>query len=792
MNLQKKSLYISGWIIGASLFLLLGIIGVIVLRGFGAVEYQDARESVFRARQAIESFVDDISVVTIDWAHRRESRNFLKHSDREILEEGLTPATLARLNFNVCLMTDREGRVVHAIGYDSASNTQVPVPPELLEGGWHRSPFTDFSASCRWENAMGELGAKSNAGHEEDQVFHGLGGQRAAREVRVGLVSLPDGVMALSAAPIREADPSKEPQGTIFFGKWFDGLFLQKMSRSAHARLDFVRWQKALGEKGLSRVVQELATSGRSVEVRPIDASKMLASFALEDYAGQPVLLGTVRMARPIHAQALDSLCYISIAFLAVGVVCLGVVFFVIRRVVLKKLMRLASNVRKIGWRDLSDEHSVIEPGDDEISELSREISNMLDRIFTYQQQLDITSRMAEEANQAKSNFLANMSHEIRTPMTAILGFLDLLVQEENPQERESIIWIIRQNGQHLLDLINDILDLSSIESEKIQVQLTMFELIPFLDELFETMLPEAERKGLHFTLKNEGEIPSLIQSDPFRLKQILINLINNALKFTDQGEVNIVVRTEPTQFGRHLAFDIHDTGVGIDEEDRDKLFRPFTQVDVSATREYGGSGLGLSISRRLAELLGGSLTFESAPGEGSVFTVTIDPGICEGVVTELEESENHHPLLPVSTDQGDTGDRYLPVGTRILVAEDFPPNQSLIEKQLLRAGADVICADDGKMTLKRYYEEQERGTPVDLILMDMQMPVMNGFAATRQIRTEDDQIPIVALTARALSTSRQECLACGCSDYVSKPIDWEELFLVINQLLAAHAPETT
>ncbi len=384
----------------------------------------------------------------------------------------------------------------------------------------------------------------------------------------------------------------------------------------------------------------------------------------------------------------------------------------------------------------------------------------------------------AEAANQAKSEFLANMSHEIRTPMTAIIGYTDLLLDESDlskaPKQRVEAVETIKRNGDYLLELINDILDLSKIEAGMLEVEQIDCSPHEIVSDVASLMKVRAVAKGIPLEVQCEGRLPETIKSDPTRLRQILINVVGNAIKFTEVGSVRIVVRLlngpdeEP-----QLRFDVIDTGVGIAEDQTEKLFLPFTQADNSTTRRFGGSGLGLTISQRLVELLGGSISVSSTIGRGSSFSVTVRTGPLDGIrlianrpesVNEVNKAKNTEPTgLPLEN-------------YRILFAEDGPDNQRLIRFILKKAGADVTVADNGQIAFDHATEARAKGCPFDLILMDMQMPVLDGYAATRQLRDTGHTVPIIALTAHAMASDRQKCLDAGCDEYLTKPIDRKKL----------------
>ena len=370
----------------------------------------------------------------------------------------------------------------------------------------------------------------------------------------------------------------------------------------------------------------------------------------------------------------------------------------------------------------------------------------------------------AETASRAKSEFLANMSHEIRTPMTAILGFMDVLMDGPTEAETVELAQIIKRNGEHLLSLINDILDLSKIEAGKQTVRLIECQPSQLVADVVAMMKSRAVEKGLLLLLEYHGRIPEWIQTDPVRLRQILVNLIGNAIKFTMAGSVRVVVRRE----GSRLCIDVIDTGMGIAPDQMAALFQPFSQADSSTRRCFGGSGLGLVISKRLAEMLGGDVKASSVLGRGSTFSATID-------CVEVEGSKLVQPAVASHMNLPDVGNAQK-LNCRILLAEDGPDNQRLIAFLLRKAGANVTIVDNGRVAVDAAIERREAGTPFDLVLLDMQMPVMDGYQAARQLRKADFTIPIVALTAHAMAESRQECIDAGCDDYLSKPIDRKRL----------------
>jgi PAS domain S-box-containing protein len=371
---------------------------------------------------------------------------------------------------------------------------------------------------------------------------------------------------------------------------------------------------------------------------------------------------------------------------------------------------------------------------------------------------------LAEEAAELKSAFLANMSHEIRTPMTGVLGMLDLLAAEDLTERQARYVQAMRTSGRHLLSIINDILDFSRIEAGKLQLESVDFSLPQLMEELRSLLQPMATDRGLGLDIELQPELPSFLRGDPTRLRQIVLNLAGNAIKFTLQGSVRIVVTGRSQPAGTEIAFAVRDTGIGIPADKLKTLFSPFTQGDQSTARAYGGSGLGLAISKRLAEAMGGRLEASSVVDVGSAFRLelTLPAGSAPAV------SRTEGPLEAASRPM------------RILVAEDVEINRDLLGTALARQGHQVAFAVNGAEAVAQVQKRE-----YDLVLMDVQMPVLDGVAATRRIRALAHPvatIPILGLTANVLATETQRYLAAGMNECLAKPIDWQQLAAAIRR----------
>ena len=394
----------------------------------------------------------------------------------------------------------------------------------------------------------------------------------------------------------------------------------------------------------------------------------------------------------------------------------------------------------------------------------------------------------AESANRAKSRFLANMSHEIRTPLTAILGFADLLKDPTlQADQRDSYVDVVVRNGKHLLELINRILDLSTVEAGELAVRIGPCRLAVLVEEVIDMMHVQADQRGIALAGEFVGTVPQAILSDSGRLRQILVNLVGNAIKFTEQGSVRVVVsflarwrEQEPA-----VRLQVIDTGIGFSQADLPALFQPFVQADGSNARKYGGTGLGLAIASHLADLLGGELTAESVPGSGSTFTLTIPTGTLEDIRAIPRDNDEPHP----PREAGAPALRDL-TGVRVLLAEDGVDNRLLIGTLLSKAGAEVDVVGDGRAAVEKAVAAGRGG--FDVILMDMQMPEMDGSEATRVLRARGYTGAILALTAHAMSGDRQRCLAAGCDAYLTKPVRLTRLIEAVSRHSGRQVPDAT
>lgn len=390
--------------------------------------------------------------------------------------------------------------------------------------------------------------------------------------------------------------------------------------------------------------------------------------------------------------------------------------------------------------------------------------------------------KKAEEATVIKSEFLATMSHEIRTPLTAIIGFAETtLFSEQSEEQKQNAIQTIIRNGKHLLQIINDILDLSKVEANKLEiesVELSPFELLVDVERLIR---PEAEEKGLGFSINYIFPLPELIISDPLRLKQILINLCNNAIKFTERGYITINVSCNCDKANNGIVLEVVDSGIGIKEEDQYLIFHAYRQADSSTTRKFGGTGLGLSLSKLLAEKMSGTLTVTSEVGKGSKFKLFLASEMVPG--SNIVFDKEHLPAVT------QVKEYTMPAGSlsgSILLAEDNLDNQELLLIYLHRMGLKVMVVENGKLAV-----EAATKNSFDLVLMDMRMPVMGGLEAIRILRQQGFDKPIVALTANAMREDKAACFKAGCNGFLTKPIDVAHLNEIISKYLNVNIQES-
>lgn len=399
-------------------------------------------------------------------------------------------------------------------------------------------------------------------------------------------------------------------------------------------------------------------------------------------------------------------------------------------------------------------------------------------KLIQQTKELRALSVKLREADEAKSRFLANMSHEIRTPLTAIIGYTDLLQNNElSGMENEQAIDIISNSGKHLLNLINDILDLSKIEARKLHVERVEFCLPVLLEELFSLIKPKIEDKHLAFGLEVEFPLSSHIVSDPTRLKQVLLNLLNNAVKFTEEGAVRLLVAERRGQ----LQFNVVDTGVGISKEQQSRIFSAFEQADVSVTRRFGGTGLGLNISKYLTQKLGGDLVVSSVNGIGSDFCASIE--LCAGEHAVAIKDEAHYAEV-IRNQKSQKPEAILLSGT-VLLAEDQKELRLLITMMLQKLGLDVVAVENGLQLLT-----QAQAKNFDLILTDIHMPEMGGEEAVSRLQQASINVPTIALTANAMKHEVDQYMHKGFTDHLSKPIQKEEFTRKLAAYLPAASPD--
>ncbi len=386
-------------------------------------------------------------------------------------------------------------------------------------------------------------------------------------------------------------------------------------------------------------------------------------------------------------------------------------------------------------------------------------------KLIKQRQALEELSLQLDLANQAKSRFLAMISHEIRTPLTSVIGYAEaILAGEIHPTEHQQAISSICQNGKHLLSLLNDVLDLSKIEASKLELETLAVDIVALLLEVADIMAERARRKGLAFEVCYEWPLPQQVLTDPTRLKQILLNLSNNAIKFTQQGFVRLTVGYQHDE----LRIQVSDSGIGIAPSQQQKLFQAFTQADNSISRSFGGTGLGLIISKQLAERLGGSISLQSEPGVGSVFTVTVHAAMAPDTRMRYEAPEQRQITTtnPVSEQRWQG---------RVLLAEDQPDNQLLLVRMLQHSGLDVVAVNNGRQLVEAAMSED-----FDLILSDIQMPEMDGVSAITLLHAAGNSTPCIALTANTMKHEIDSYIAAGFVDHLAKPIQRQQFAKVL------------
>lgn len=712
VTIRFKTLLVLGATIGALMWLLFLASSWSTNRRLGVIDEEAAMQGCRRAYLLMKFMDESIEQASLDWASWDETYAYMGGENPAYEESELSPEAMQNLRMSVRMLLNTDGSV----------------------------RFSDAAALDEQPSGVAES-LKRYLSERPELLRRAL-----AREGVHGWVMLPQGLLSISAHPVLTTEHEGPARGVFLWGRLFSE------SRLAEVRT-LTNTDIALLPGPLADLPDHIdAAGGGDAAWTSVHDEDIIHAFRIvDDIEGKAIGVLRAGISRWYLQSGKDAQRHMASILVAGTAVCVLVTILLLGRVVLSRLERLVQDLAKVARGEST---RVKVGGRDEIAQVAERVNQTLEA-------LGEARTKAEEANRVKGEFLANMTHEIRTPMGAILGFATELSEGTLARaEQAQAARTIRRNAEHLLTVINGILDLSKIEAGRMTVERLECRPAELAADVVGLLRAGAKAKGLSLTMEFGTPVPEVIRTDPTRLRQILINLVGNAIKFTQVGGVRIVLAFEPANSG--LRFDVVDTGIGVPAEQASRLFAPFTQADGSMARRFGGTGLGLAISRLLAELLGGTVTMTSEAGKGSTFSVCIETGDVTGVKRITAVGAVAVPKAePLPTFAG-----------RVLLAEDGIDNQRLIAHVLRRAGATVEIAVNGAEAVDAAGKALERGTPFDIVLMDMQMPVMDGYEAVRTLRARGYARPILALTAHASPEERERCLNAGCSDFATKPID--------------------
>jgi signal transduction histidine kinase/CheY-like chemotaxis protein len=721
MSIRLKTILFIGAMLGALMLVQQALLRTVLLEGFRESESHLVRQRTDLTKRLIESEVSIFADRFVDWAAWDDMYEYVEDGNAAFRESNLLPASLSSIRVSYLGVFDSSGVARFESGVDHRAGTLAPIPQGLHER----------------LNAGGRLLTHADP-----------------KSCSSGFLRLPGGVLMVASRPIVTSEMTGPIRGTLVTGRWIDAPELQRISRTRGLPIS-MEIDDSTGDK--PEYLLHTASNGEVLHT---------VEWWMKDIDGHPCLRFSTDVPASITATADSTSSFLTIANLVTCVVVGGGMLWTMQRLLLVRLSRMANELRA------ATEHPGTTPltlsdgeRQDELGALVKSLNDAFEREKKAQAQAQAARLVAEDASRAKSEFLANMSHELRTPMTAILGFADLLREDKvTPETLRDHVRTIRSNGEHLLAVINDILDISKIEAGQMTVETTPCRIVRLVQEVESLMGVRAREVGVDLRLTIDPSVPTCILTDPVRFRQVVLNLVSNAVKFTPRGTVSIVVSTTPAaDRGRsNIRVEVSDTGVGMTAEQITRLFTPFVQADTSTTRKFGGSGLGLAISRRLARILGGDVTVSSQIGRGSTFVFTLSGEVVEGA----DPDDSAMPRGPEAVQS--TGK----LAGRVLLAEDGPDNQRLIRHHLEKAGASVEVVDTGVKAVFAAITAHRQGLPFGLILMDMQMPEMDGYDAATALRDAGYTGAIVALTAHAMAGDREKCLAAGCDDYTTKPID--------------------
>ena len=735
MTLRRKSLAIFASTLACSLLIVYSAAEWVLSRGFADIERRDAGQRLQRFHAALADRARQLDVIAADYAAWDDSWDFVETRSPTYIRATLLSTSLSTADIDLIAYLDTAGNLVFG-GRPDPEQSQTAPPP-----AW-------FLDHIKAGSALLELPRESSS-------------------LR-GLLVSPEGPVLIAARPIIKSDRTGPIRGTLIMGRFLGDEVLQNI-RDVLIEQPVLREINAPGLTSSERIDLVRLLAGEAAVIEAPDEETTTARALIRDVYSRPALLVTLRLTREIHEQSHVTLRTMAACLLVTIAGCGLITMRLLNRQILARVTALDEAARRITSSRNAAERVPIS-GRDELSRLGHSVNEMLEALQATELNLRQAKETAEQANQTKSRFLANVSHELRTPLTAVMGFTEaILASSDKPAVTEQARTILSES-ESLLALINDLLDHAKIEAGRLELEQCPINLRGLLATVQQLALAQARGKAIQVKL-DCAQVPEWVLADPLRLRQVLINLSSNAVKFTEQGSIRISAEClgAPAERAR-IRFAVQDTGVGIPKDRQSSIFERFTQVDSSTTRRYGGTGLGTTIARQLVMLMGGEIGLDSEVGRGSTFWF----------VVPLEPCPAPAEAGPVEAGIHRPGE---PQGGRILLAEDYPSSRQVLTLHLERAGYAVTAVEDGAQLLAAATQA------FDLIITDVQMPEVDGWEAAKCIRAGQGpcrEVPIVALTADSGPATLERSREAGMSGVMTKPVRRDELLAVVERWLSS------